>query len=257
MEFMPVKMKRAVETIIDQVKELIMTGELQPGDKLLAERELAERLQVSRASVREALSALNMAGILEIKHGEGIFLRKGGSSAVIEPLSILMLLEKDKIKNILEVRKALEVEAAGLAAEKHRPEDLVKMKKALDEMEEDLVTGNTGEQADLKFHFSIAESTANPLLVRLMNTIHEAMNQTLQTTRKLWLASTSGTTTRLFEEHRDIYGAISARDKEKARELMYQHLFKVERELERVHKLYGDSKNNIIEGDINQRPPKT
>lgn len=238
MEFMPVKVKRAVETIIDQIKDHILSGELRPGDKLLTERDLAEHLKVSRASVREALSALNMAGILEIKHGEGIFLKKADSNSVIEPLTMIILLEKDKIKNLLEVRKALEVESAGLAAEKHRPEHLEKIKKALAEMEEDLVTGNTGEQADLRFHFAIAESTDNPLLIMLMNTIHEGMNQTLRATRKLWLSSTSGTTQRLYEEHQEIYIAISARDKEKAREIMYQHLYKVESELEKMHKVY-------------------
>lgn len=244
MEFVPVKVKRAVETIIDQIKDHILTGKLQPGDKLLTERELADNLQVSRASVREALSALNMAGILEIKHGEGIFLKKADSTAVIEPLTMIILLERDKIKNLLEVRKALEVESAGLAAEKHRPEHLEKIKKALAEMEEDLVTGNTGEQADLRFHFSIAESTGNPLLIMLMNTIHEAMNQTLRATRRLWLASTSGTTQRLFEEHQEIYNAICARDKEKAREIMYQHLYKVESELEKMHKVYSEKKSD-------------
>ncbi|MCL6479429.1 MAG: FadR family transcriptional regulator [Peptococcaceae bacterium] len=240
MEFIPVKVKRAVETIIDQIKNHILSGELQPGDKLLTERELAEHLKVSRASVREALSALNMAGILEIKHGEGIYLKKLDSQSVIEPLTIIMLLERDKIKNILEVRKALEVESAGLAAERHRPGDLEKIKAALAEMEEDLVTGNTGEQADLKFHFAIARSTTNPLLIMLMNTIHDAMNQTLKATRQLWLSSTSGTTRRLFEEHRDIFSAIAARDKEKAREIMYQHLYKVETELEKMHKIYRE-----------------
>ncbi|MFZ5650430.1 MAG: FadR/GntR family transcriptional regulator [Bacillota bacterium] len=245
MDFMPVKTKRAVETIIEQIKELILSGELQPGDRLLAERELAEKLQVSRASVREALSALNMAGILEIKHGEGIYLRKAGSSDVIEPLSILMLLERNKIRNVLDVRKALEVESAGLAAERHRPEELMGMKKALQEMEEDLITGDTGEKADLRFHFAIAECTDNPLLIRLMSTMHDTMKQTLKATRKLWIASTSGTTRRLFEEHQDIYNAIASRDRERARELMYQHLYKVEREFERVHRLNmsaGDDK---------------
>lgn len=231
MEFMPVKVKRVVETIIDQIKNHILTGQLKPGDKLFTERELAEHLQVSRASVREALSALNMAGMLEIKHGEGIFLKKADANLVLEPLAMIIFLERDKIKNLLEVRKALEVEAAGLAAERRRPEDLEKIKKALDEMEENLMTGNISEQADLKFYFAIAESTANPLLILLMNTIHDAMNQNLRATRKLWLSSTSGTTRRLYEEHRDIYNAISSGDKEKAREIVYQQLYKVESEL--------------------------
>lgn len=245
MDFTPVKMKKAVEYIIDQVKELILSGELRPGDKLLTERELAERLQVSRASVREALSALNMAGILEIKHGEGIFLRNADSNAVIEPLTIIAIMDKDKIKNLLEVRKALEVEAAGIAAERRQPEDLEKIKNALDHMEQDLKTDNTGEEADLRFHFYIAESTGNPLLIRLMNSIHEAMKQTLSTTRKLWMSSTRGTSERLFEEHRDIYLAIDSGNKERVRELMYSHLYKVEAELERVYDKYRKDKGGI------------
>ncbi|MCL6611777.1 MAG: FadR family transcriptional regulator [Peptococcaceae bacterium] len=243
MEFVPVKVKRAVETIIDQIKNHILSGQLKPGDKLLTERELADHLKVSRASVREALSALNMAGILEIRHGDGIYLKKADANLAIEPLTMIILLERDKIKNILEVRKALEVESAGLAAERHRPEHLEKMKAALREMEDDLATGNSGEQADLRFHFFIAESTGNPLLTMLMNTIHSAMNQTLSVTRRLWISGTSGTARRLFEEHRDIYEAISAGDKDKAREIMYQHLHKVETELEKIHKTYFETKN--------------
>lgn len=244
MELIPVKVKRAVETIIEQIKNQILAGNLQPGDKLLTERELADHLKVSRASVREALSALNMAGILEIKHGEGIFLKKADVNTVIEPLTMIILLERGKIKDLLEVRKALEVESAGLAAERSMPSGLEKIKKALDEMEEDLVTGNTGEQADLKFHFSITESTANPLLIMLMHTIHDAMNQTLAATRRLWLSSTSGTARRLFEEHREIYNAICARDNTKAREIMYQHLYKVEAELEKIHNVCAAEKKS-------------
>ncbi|HHW44948.1 FCD domain-containing protein [Desulfofundulus thermobenzoicus] len=234
--FKPVKTKRTSESILEQIKQLIIEGQLSPGDKLLTERELSVRLQVSRASVREALSALNLAGILEIRHGEGIYVKRPGPNAVIEPLAFLLLLEKDKLQNILEVRKALEVEAAGLAAERCPADLLQEMKKVVEEMEEDLLSGGArAEELDLRLHLTVAQASRNPLLSRLMNTVQETMNQTLRVTRALWLSATAGTTRRLFEEHREIYLAIADRDKERARDIMYRHLWKVEVELARVN----------------------
>lgn len=233
-EFKPVKTKRTSESILEQIKKLIIEGQLAPGDKLLTERELSERLQVSRASVREALSALNLAGILEIRHGEGIYVKRPAPNAVIEPLTFILLLEKDKLKDILEVRKALEVEAAGLAAERCTPGLLQELKAVVEEMEEDLPAGEKAEQLDLRFHLTLAQASQNPLLSRLMNTVQEIIGQTLKVTRALWLSATSGTTRRLFEEHRDIYLAVAAQDRSRARELMYQHLWKVEVELLRI-----------------------
>ncbi|MGO0122622.1 FadR/GntR family transcriptional regulator [Desulfothermobacter acidiphilus] len=230
------KTRRTSESILEQIKTLILEGQLVPGDKLLTERELSEKLQVSRASVREALSALNLAGILEIKHGEGIYIKRPEANAVIEPLVFILLLEKDKVQNILEVRKALEVEAAGLAAERCSPELLRELEQIIEEMEVILPQGE-GEKAaqlDLRFHLTLVRASGNPLIGSLMSTIQEIIGQTLRVTRALWLSATAGTTQRLFEEHREIFLAVAAHDKVRARDLMYQHLWKVEVELTRL-----------------------
>lgn len=248
MELKPVKTKRTSETILEQIKDLLISGQIGPGDKLLTERELAERMRVSRASVREALAALSLSGVIEVRHGEGIYIKRPEENAIIEPLAFLMLLEKDDVQHILEVRKALEVEAAGLAAERAQEEDLSRIKAAIARMEEDLQVGNSGEESDLLFHFAIAEASHNPLLIRLMNTVHETMRQTLKITRQLWLSATQGTAHRLFEEHCQIYEAITNRDKELARTLMYQHLVKVEIELARF---------NLIRQQRNQEQRRT
>ncbi|MBZ4687770.1 MAG: FadR [Clostridiales bacterium] len=231
MDLKPIKPKRIYKIIVDQIKDGIIAGKLHPGDKLLSERELAEQLNVSRASVREALCALDMAGLIEIKPGEGTFIRQFDVNSIIEPLSLMLLLERDKIKEILEVRKALEVESVGLACENATDKDLQKIKEALEDMKRDLVNGNSGEEADIKFHYAIAEASGNSLLMKLMNTITDTMNQTISTTRQLWLSYDKGSPKRLFEEHKSIYEAIHERDKEKARSLMDQHLWKVEQEL--------------------------
>jgi GntR family transcriptional repressor for pyruvate dehydrogenase complex len=235
MELKPIKTRKIYEQIVDQIKGLISKGNLHPGDKLLSERELTEHLKVSRASVREALRSLEIMGLLEIKPGEGTFIRQVDINTIIEPLALIFLLEQDKARELLEVRKGLEVEAAGLAAERAEKPDLQAAQDALTEMENDIRNNDPGEAADLKFHFAIAEASHNTILIRLMNTVHDSMRQTLRTTRQLWMANTVGTPERLFEEHRAIYLAIQNKDKKVSRQLMYDHLIKVELEIEKFY----------------------
>ncbi|MEW6424471.1 MAG: FadR/GntR family transcriptional regulator [Bacillota bacterium] len=237
MDLQPIRNRRIYEIIAEQIKNLIASGNLSPGDKLLSERELAEQLRVSRTSVREALCALDMAGLIEVRPGEGAFVRHAGTDTVIEPLSFAILLEKDRVRDILEVRLGLEVESAGLAAQRATEKELAKMEAALRQMEEDVQTGRSGEKADFDFHYAIAEAAHNQLLLRVMNTIHDTMHHTLRITRNLWMTPVPGTPQRLYEEHRQIYQAVSRRNKDAARKLMYRHLTKVATELERIHKL--------------------
>ncbi|HHY26284.1 MAG TPA: FadR family transcriptional regulator [Desulfitobacterium dehalogenans] len=231
MDIRPIKSKRTTEIILDQIKGLIVRGELSQGDKLLTENELAERFQVSRTSVREALAALSLTGILEIRQGGGIYVKANPSNAIIEPLTFILLLEKDKLQNILEVRKALEVEAAGLAALRRNEEELATLKELIELMEEDLPDAKNSETLDLKFHLTLAKASENPLLDRMMNTVQEIMGQTLQVTRALWMSATEGTSSRLFEDHRSIYEMIRDQNADMARKLTYEHLRKVELEL--------------------------
>jgi GntR family transcriptional repressor for pyruvate dehydrogenase complex len=234
MEIKPIKNKRTTEIILDQIKNFIKEGHLKWGDKLPTEMELSEKFEVSRTSVREALSALSLTGILEIHQGEGIYVKKSPSNAIIEPLSFILLLEKDQIQNILEVRKALEIEAADLAAQRRENEDLETLRLLVEDMERDLPEAVNSEKTDLAFHLALAKASKNPLIDRLMNTIQEIISDTLHVTRALWLSS--GTTQRLVEEHREIYLAVAARDNHTARQLMYEHLLKVEKELNRLRR---------------------
>jgi DNA-binding FadR family transcriptional regulator len=233
MEIKPIRNRRTTEIILEQIKEFMIRGHLNPGDKLPTEMELAEKFEVSRTSVREALSALSLTGVLEIRQGEGIYVKKSPSNAIIEPLSFIFLLEKDQLQNILEVRKALEIEAADLAAQRRDEEDLNSMRTLMEEMEKDLPEAKNSENTDLAFHLALAKASKNPLLDRLMNTVQETISQTLHVTRALWLHS--GSTERLFEEHKEIYLAIAAKDNITARQFMYEHLIKVEKELRRLH----------------------
>jgi len=231
MQLKPIKHKRIYEEVVSQIKEMVVDGSLNPGDRLLSERELADRLKVSRASIREALTAMEVAGLVEIRPGEGTFIKDSSVDAVIEPLAILFILERDKMREFLQVRKALEVEAISIATANADEEDFAKIERALEQMEMDLKTGESGERADLLFHYAIAEASKNSLLLRLMNTIYDTMNQTLKATRELWLKHNQETPERLLEEHQEMVAAMKEGKWQNARDLMYKHLTNVEEEL--------------------------
>ena len=234
MEIKPIKNKRTTEIILDQIKQFMIEGQLKPGDKLPTEMELVERFQVSRTSVREALSALHLTGVLEIRQGEGIFVRRPLPNAIIQPLTYILLMEKDRLQNVLEVRKALEVEAVQLAAQRRNDDDIFLMRKLMNDMEKDLPEAKDSANIDLAFHLAVAQASKNPLMARLMNTFQDIIGETFHLTRALWMSSVSGNAERLYNEHKKISVAIIAGNSDKARILMHDHLNRVEEELRRI-----------------------
>lgn len=129
MNFKPIKTKKVYEEIIDQVKNMIYQGVLNPKDKLVTERELANRLGVGRSAVREAYSALEAMGIIEIKHGEGAFIKTVSTESLAKVLSFACLLDKGTPEELIELRKILEVESAGLASRRYKSGELDRMEQ--------------------------------------------------------------------------------------------------------------------------------
>lgn len=227
MEIKPIKIRKIYEEIVEQIRDLVTSGDLQPGDRLPSERDLAVRLQVSRASVREALSALEMLGLLEARSGEGTYIRQVSVESIVAPLAWVLCMEKDTVLELLEVRKIFEVQAVALATERALPEDLQEIKSALETMNQDLQTGQLGEEADHHFHFAIARATHNTIFIRLMNAISDTMYRTLKTSR-IKLYEGRNMPQRLYEEHVLIFQAILEKDIGNASQLMFSHLVGVE-----------------------------
>jgi len=226
----PIKTKKIYEQIVDQIGILVAEGQLKPGDRLPSERELVERFQVSRASIREAISALEMMGLIEVRSGEGTYIRQVNIDSVVAPLAWMLFIEKDTDLELYEVRKILEVQAAGLAAERVQETEIKDMYEALEVMRLDLKIDRLGEEADHRFHFAIARATHNKMLIRLMNTISETMQKTLKSSRNK-LYSDKDSPVRLYKEHDSIYEAIKNHHVLKAQKLMLDHLVGVETQL--------------------------
>lgn len=225
--FRPVKTKKVYEEIVEQVKKLIVDGKLQPGDKLLSERELSEKLNVSRASVREAFSALEMMGVISIRPGEGSFVRQVSFEGMLEPLSFLLQVEIEDIMQLLEVRKILEVEIAALAAVRATEDDIESIQRSLHSMMDEIRQGEIGDLADASFHFSVVKAANNPILFKVMSTISDLMTNTFRISRqKLFLIDNMPMV--LYNSHVGVYEAIASKNPNLARIRMREHLTMVE-----------------------------
>lgn len=228
MKYKQIKPKKIYEEVAEALHEGIRNGQLKPGDKLDSVQQLAENFQVGRSTIREALSALKAMGLIEMKQGEGTYVQQFEAENITFPLSTAMLMNKEDVKNLLEVRKIIEVGAAATAASKRNAENLKMMEAALEEMK--IAHGNEelGEKSDLNFHLALAASTQNSLVSNLLLHVSDLMQETMRETRRLWLFSKWTTTEKLYEEHVEIYQAVLEQNGEKARIAMLTHLNNVE-----------------------------
>lgn len=205
---------------------MLTAGDLKPGDKLPSERDMADSLGISRASVREALTTLEAIGILEIKPGEGTFVKQTNDAETFAPLALVLTVERNPEAQMMEVRRVLETEMAVLAAQRATSENLKKIEELLDQMKA-AETIRDAVDADLRFHFAIAEATQNTILLRLMNTIADLMHHSLRSSREK-LYSDHPTGQRILKEHDAILQAIRNHDQEAARCAMLEHINNIE-----------------------------
>jgi GntR family transcriptional repressor for pyruvate dehydrogenase complex len=226
MNILPVRRTRVPEEIVAQIRGFIASGELKPGDQLPSERELAERFRVSRASIREALTALQVLGILErSRSGGGLAARGNHVWFTIAPLSTYLATRSHIIEQI-EVRRMIEPEMGRLAAERASAEDIARMQACLVAMAADLAEGGLGTQADAAFHSAIARCTGNELLSQIVELIGVAVREHRE------LFQTQQGAERSLAEHREMLDAIQRGDGDAAYELTRSHIDTVRRLLE-------------------------
>lgn len=220
--FRPIKNTKVYEQVIDQIKDMINQGTLNKGDKLPSERDLVEQLQVSRASIREALRALEVIGLIECRQGEGNFIKSSFQDNLFEPLSIMFMLEGINPENILEFRKILEVEASGLAAKNITGEQLIELKEIMERFEECEIE-EINASIDKEFHYKIAEFSGNALIYNILRSVSILLDDFIKDTRKLIITNKENKKD-LFSQHKKIYLAIEEHVSEAARKAMQEHL---------------------------------
>jgi GntR family transcriptional repressor for pyruvate dehydrogenase complex len=219
--FTPVKNTKVYEQVIEQIKEMITSGKLKRGDRLPPERELVEQLQVSRTSIREAIRALQIIGLIECKQGGGNFIKESFENSLFEPLSIMFVLQNSRPEEILELRKIVEIETAALAAEKINDEELKQLESIIEQLKlsED---EEVSSRLDKEFHYKVAQASGNFLIVNVLKAISSLVDSFIKDARESILRQNENEV--LIEHHENIYKALSARDKNKATEVMRKHL---------------------------------
>jgi GntR family transcriptional repressor for pyruvate dehydrogenase complex len=220
--FSPIKNTKVYEQVIDQIKEMINQGTLKKGDKLPSERDLAQQLNVGRTSIREAIRALEVIGLIDCKQGEGNYIKSGFEDNLVEPLSIMFMLEGSSPDEIWELRKIIEVEAAGLAAKRITEDQLKELKEvalSLNNYEDESITA----EIDKQFHYKIAEFSGNVLIYNILRTVSILVDDFIKDARKLILEH-EGNKEILFSQHFDIYLSMENRNSSTARQAMREHL---------------------------------
>ena len=214
----PVDRKPLYEQVSDRLREFVDVNNLQPGARLMTERELAQQLSVGRSSVREAITALRIQGMVEVRHGDGIYLLR-------RPEDLISTLATELVEThidhpyIWETRQALETQCARLAATRATPGDLRKLGRSLKTMEAEVAQGDPGLEGDRQFHLGVAESSHNPILIRLLTGIRESLDRTSETS-----LTRAGQPAKSLAQHQIIYDAIKARQPTEAADAMLAHL---------------------------------
>ena len=223
MKFTPIKPKKVSTQIAEQIRNSVLSGEFNPGEKLPPERELAEMFGVSRPPVREALNILASSGLVETHQGGGTVVRSLVENSSGTPLSELIRIDGDRALDVIEVRKGMESWTAWYAASRALPEDVRRLEVIVDGMAKNLEGLKQSEDLDAHFHTLVARATHNVVWFHMMQSIFEAM-QEFQ--RDVWRAVylTGEDQQLLYQHHLRIYEMIRDRNPEGAREAMMEHL---------------------------------
>ena len=221
----PVKKIRLYESIVKQIQRLITGGTLKPGQRLPPERELADELQVSRTSIREALRALEMMGYLEsrVGVGGGTYIKEVSFSNIVSPFSETLLQHDGFIMDLLEVRLVLEIEVARLAAKRRSATQLGDLEAAAGQMESEIEEGGTGLNGDNRFHKVLADAAGNKVLQEFVRMCGDL----LEVEREEHLRTREEEPRRALNQHYDILEAVREQDSAEAQQVMEDHILTV------------------------------
>jgi DNA-binding FadR family transcriptional regulator len=194
-----------VEAVIDQMQRQLTSGSWSVGDRIPGEYDLAARLQVSRSAVREAIRALSHIGVLEVRQGDGTYVR-----SVVDPRPLLRRVERATLRDVFELKQAYDVQAARLAARRRTRDDVVCLGALLEDRDAARDPEEFGE-ADVRFHIGVAEASHNSLLVEAFRYFQSRLRESLSAVRLDQELPEAGSAA-----HRAVVDAIAAGDPEAA-----------------------------------------
>jgi DNA-binding FadR family transcriptional regulator len=225
--FHPVKIGKVSELIVQQIKDAILDGAMKPGNRLPSERELVEKFQASRISIREALKSLEVSGLLTIKPGSGVFVAEANSRPMSESLSSLLRIRKTSINELTEARIFFEPSIARLAAERMTPQDLLKLEQNIQETMAVVKSNSPAPEKNIEFHSLIAEATHNPVISLTMNPMFDVLKEMNSEVKKN-LPRAVEVSRQSTMYHKRIVKALQEKNSQRVYELMLKHIFQIQ-----------------------------
>lgn len=207
------------EKIIEEIREMMLNGQIKAGEKIPSERELADMFKVSRVPVREALKTLEFLGVVQNVRGDGMYIKNVSFEDLLEKMDFAIEASDNSIKELFEVREALEIKAVILAAERRTKEDLEQMKELIDKLQTSIKENEDVFTLAVQFHTQIFYASKNSVLL----SVNQYLINLLEMSRIKTL-SRVGRPSISLEYHKKIFDMISAQDSEGAAHIMSEHL---------------------------------
>ena len=225
----PIGKKSVSEMVVQRILDLVKAGHLSAGDKLPSERDLAEQLDVSRPTVREALRALSILGVLEIRHGGGVYVTALNAEELLSPMDFFVSLNAQNMAELFDARIHFEPMLASLAAERLTDAALARLATLVAVQVADPEDADLFHDTDVEFHKTILEASGNDFLSRfgkLLQVLGDQGRQAFQKRKSIRQQS--------IEDHQVILAALQARDPTAAQRAMRQHMVNVRTALREV-----------------------
>jgi GntR family transcriptional repressor for pyruvate dehydrogenase complex len=222
-EFEAVPRTKLYQKVVKQVQDIIRDGLLRPGDMLPPERELAERLHVSRGSLREAILALESMGLVEPRHGEGTIVRDLSAAPLVNQLSVMLVQKRALVGELLEFRLMIEPTLAARAAANATEEEIVHLEEILSRQQAKIDQGELAIEEDSKFHYAIAQAARNSVVLKVLDVFMDY----LRDSRELSL-QVEGRPQKSLNSHRRILNAIARKNPAAAEKAMRRHITAIE-----------------------------
>lgn len=221
-EFESIRKNKVYEEVARQIERMILQ-KMHPGDKLPAERELAEMFGVSRSSIRDAMRSLELVGLVEPRQGAGTVVREISPDMLVTPLSNVIAHKRQLVGELLDFRKMLEPALAARAALRASVQEIIEMEEILRRQSEKLSRGELAIEEDSEFHYTIAMGSGNSVVLKVLDVVMDLLRETRA--RSL---QREGRPEKSLAGHRRILAAIKRRDRAAAEAAMRQHLKDIE-----------------------------
>lgn len=225
-QFTHIKQTKVLDEIIDQIKQNIASGQLGKGDRLPSERQMEKTFGVSRTTIREVIKSLELMGLVECIQGDGNYIVKNTDKSLIQPLSLMFLLEHSTLAQVQQLRRAMELATVAAAARQIQPRQMNELETICAEMEQSMPESQLA-QIDKRFHFEIAAIAGNPLIMILLKAIESLIVAEILDVRESMLQQ-PGSLDRIKRQHRAIIKALKAADPVAAVDAMGAHMDFVE-----------------------------